>query len=157
MSKTDKLTSLINEMKYPDIIESAKESVQMFNKEIYKILPESDYTIESGYSGALTPSIGIDFLNVGKEDHMYNKRNSTINSSFLIYLTSSSRDSKNPEYKNSSFEVKLINRVFPEPLKFETITGKTPIEAMNNLLQWFKKNKDVIDSIPKFREKPLGS
>lgn len=135
---------MMNEQTRQDVEIACKD----FNDQIKLIFPEC-MAIAKIYK-CLGESLTVDFVNVPDRSHFPNGIIHNVNShmKFMCHIDTSTTHSLNI---GDTFEMELLtwygSLCKQHGLKYRKIKAKSPSELLKKLLEWFKKNKDIIDAI----------
>lgn len=129
----------INEMDHDDYIADAKEAVDKFNSEMAKIFPEQKFKSIARVANIVGEVVAITFLD---RKWKVTRHNATIQFEAMMHF-----DGRKGPMEKFSIESTIHSRELTKAgVKYRKISGKTPSQAFDKLLKWFKKNsKAIID------------
>jgi len=148
MCKVEKILSRLEEtdmviaMAPEDYNKDAEKATELFNKEMKKIFPKADFAVAKvRLFGGEPAAIGFGFA----YDRPAIIQNSNTYTQFIMHLT----DKSGKQRDMTSFEIEMLQMSYKlgkrgAGVTYRKIKGKTPMEATKKLIEWFKKNKDVL-------------
>jgi guanyl-specific ribonuclease Sa len=141
---------ILNEnMSVEDIDSSVEKGVEYFKKEIKKLFP--DFMCTVGLNNSLGTNVAIHFSNLTTAEAKSSNtawHNATGKMIFMMHLS----DGGGKRTEMSKFSIDKIQGAFQQRdagIKFRLISGKSPEETLKKLIEWFKKNKELIDGLEK--------
>lgn len=126
-------------MKSEEFLKDAKEAAEEFKETISKEFGD-EFTVLAKVSGNLGHALSFSFFN---KEVKVTRHNSPVLIDLMMHLSNNSGklvDTNNFEIELLTYAHELRNA----GVKFRKIKGSTPTEATKKLIQWFKKNKDII-------------